>query len=407
MSTASTTPPRDPDEGGVDEPPTGPIPKYTIDLSLPPRDRYKTMSAAFAPKMRALTTLFDEILAWSIPFKYPRLLVKYLSSRLLTKLHDPEQNEEIQGVAEVSGVDLFLVVALNVLLDSLLGCTSGGVRVRGKRDRRGGEVVGMMHFRTLDWGMDGLRHLLVELDFVRSESDEPEKVIARSITYAGFVGVLTGVRPGLSLSLNFRPIRSCSSLSLRYHQLLVLLGHRPSIASHLRSVLFSPSSSSSSSSTSLSTPSPTTALTSITSSPCYLILCSPSLTTAIERDLHTSTIRTSSTFLVQTNHDQDLPSSALTSQTERTIPLGGAMWIEDSEDRANCVASKWEAVARKQIHARVSEAKEEEPFQPSIVEKTLAKWVRAYPTFNETSHFGCVMDPTTGTIRLLARDGDK
>jgi hypothetical protein len=42
--------------------------------------------------------------------------------------------------------------------------------------------------------MDSLRSVLVQLEFIRSESDEPEKVIARTVTYAGFVGVLTGVR---------------------------------------------------------------------------------------------------------------------------------------------------------------------------------------------------------------------
>jgi hypothetical protein len=52
----------------------------------------------------------------------------------------------------------------------------------------------MMHFRTLDWGMDGLRDVLVVLEFVRSESETPEKVLYRTVSYAGFVGVLTGVR---------------------------------------------------------------------------------------------------------------------------------------------------------------------------------------------------------------------
>jgi hypothetical protein len=42
--------------------------------------------------------------------------------------------------------------------------------------------------------MDSLRSVLVVLEFVRSKSEEPEKVIARTVTYAGFVGVLTGVR---------------------------------------------------------------------------------------------------------------------------------------------------------------------------------------------------------------------
>jgi hypothetical protein len=58
----------------------------------------------------------------------------------------------------------------------------------------------MMHFRTLDWGMDGLRSVLVVLEFVKRDSSEPEKVIARTVTYAGFVGILTGVRCLMSLS---------------------------------------------------------------------------------------------------------------------------------------------------------------------------------------------------------------
>ena len=64
----------------------------------------------------------------------------------------------------------------------------GGKRASGPDEQR------MLHFRTMDWGMDPLRGVLVELEFVRSRSPEPEKAIARTVTYAGFVGVLTGVR---------------------------------------------------------------------------------------------------------------------------------------------------------------------------------------------------------------------
>lgn len=63
----------------------------------------------------------------------------------------------------------------------------------GKK-KKDGEEKRMLHFRTLDWGMDELRSVIVVLEFVRSDSPEPEKVIGRTITYAGFVGVLTGVR---------------------------------------------------------------------------------------------------------------------------------------------------------------------------------------------------------------------
>jgi hypothetical protein len=67
--------------------------------------------------------------------------------------------------------------------------TPKGSKGKGKAEERR-----MMHFRTLDWGMEPLRSVLVVLEFVRTKSEEPERVIGRTITYAGYVGVLTGVR---------------------------------------------------------------------------------------------------------------------------------------------------------------------------------------------------------------------
>lgn len=114
-------------------------------------------------------------------------------------MYSAEETAEIRGLSKAAGVDMYFLVALNVLLDSMLGCTSGAVMTTPKgsgRKKKGAEVENrrMMHFRTLDWGMDPLRSVLVVLEFVRSTSEEPEKVIARTITYAGFVGVLTGVK---------------------------------------------------------------------------------------------------------------------------------------------------------------------------------------------------------------------
>ncbi|TKA29582.1 hypothetical protein B0A50_03595 [Salinomyces thailandicus] len=56
----------------------------------------------------------------------------------------------------------------------------------------------MAQFRTLDWGMPALRRTVIHLDFVTKDSGP---VIASSITYAGFVGVLTGVRKEFSTTV--------------------------------------------------------------------------------------------------------------------------------------------------------------------------------------------------------------
>ena len=147
--------------------------------------------------MHTLTPLFDEILRPAFPAQWVRNLIRFVAWLTLRRLYSRQETEETEGISGASGVDLYFLVALNVLLDSMLGCTSGAALTRPRPKGKGegeGEGKRMLHFRTLDWGMDCLRRVLVELEFVRSQSADPERVVARTITYAGFVGVLTGVR---------------------------------------------------------------------------------------------------------------------------------------------------------------------------------------------------------------------
>lgn len=178
-----------------------PIPIYRIDLSLPPSQRYKTLSEDFARPLHEVEPLLDTVLAAFVPCALLCSIIKFLAGIFLRNVYEKEQTEELKGIARAAGVRLHLLVAMNVLLDSLFGCTSGGVMVnatekkrKSKKKKKVAEEHRMMHFRTQDWGMDILRRLIVVLEFVRTDSEEPEKVIARTVTYAGFVGVLTGVR---------------------------------------------------------------------------------------------------------------------------------------------------------------------------------------------------------------------
>jgi len=111
-------------------------------------------------------------------------------------VYSAEETAEIKSMSNASGVGLYSLVALNVFLDGMMGCTSGAVMTTPKESKgKGkGEEKRMMHFRTLDWGMEPLRSILVVLEFVKTKSEEPERVVGRIITYAGYVGVLTGVR---------------------------------------------------------------------------------------------------------------------------------------------------------------------------------------------------------------------
>jgi hypothetical protein len=157
-------------------------PIYTINLSLPPAERYVQLATDFKDQLHNVASLFADIVAL---YSLPLTLIRFLARVFLRRVYSKEQTEEIRSIARVAGLEMYLAIAFNTILDLLMGCTSGGVRVKGSGTSK------MLHFRTLDWGMDILRQTVVQLEFVRKPGGP---VIARTITYVGFVGVLTGVR---------------------------------------------------------------------------------------------------------------------------------------------------------------------------------------------------------------------
>ncbi|KAG4416668.1 hypothetical protein IFR04_010186 [Cadophora malorum] len=386
-----------------------PIPTYRIDLSLPPAERYVKLATDFSPEMKAMTSLLDEVLQMVIPWLWLRKFVEWLASIFLRRVHSAEETQELRGISATSGVDLYFLIALNVLLDSLLGCTSGGVMTSLGRKGEGGKR--MLHFRTLDWGMDPLRRVLVALEFVRTKSEDPERIIGRSITYAGFVGMLTGVRRDLSVSLNFRPTHSCSNLALRKHQLFVLLGFRPSVCSFIRNVITPSDAEQQVNPVSLENQ--VANFQRLRCPPCYLILSDGGSTAVIERDLDTAEVRSDKEFIIITNNDTrsfdpDNPQQSRSKKEKSSLVLDMDSWIEESEERRACVWRKWSSVKRRQEKKLLKKegASQEDVASigwASVRENTLKDWLRAYPVMNECTHFMCIMDAEQGTVRFLER----
>ncbi|RYO84342.1 hypothetical protein DL766_002699 [Monosporascus sp. MC13-8B] len=415
------------------------LPTYTIDLAIPPHLRYVKLAEDFGERMRSLRCLLDKILDLLFPMAAFRWSMKLLAKTSLRRLYDDEETQEIKGISKTTGVEIYLLVALNSLLDYLLGCTSGAVRARpasgkdsdGKGATNHSVHMRMMHFRTLDWGMDELRDLLVVLEFVDSSSESPDRVIARSITYAGFVGTLTAVRQNMSLSMNFRPNHTCSTYALRRHQLLVLLGRRKSIASVFRSfILDGVSRSQEGYSAGASADAPPKAQTLVDQAkqlasercaPCYIVLCDGREAAVIEKDLLEGSIRTSTEFLVQTNHDVHRAGSSnpdesagITLNMNSAPLLGHDEWIYESTHRMDAVVSKWQRHLKMNYPTAAADrsgSPEEDgrlhgeaavpARDPSITEGTLKRWLRSDPVLNECTHFQCILDPKTGRIRWI------
>ncbi|KAJ7027875.1 beta subunit of N-acylethanolamine-hydrolyzing acid amidase-domain-containing protein [Mycena alexandri] len=348
--------------GSPNDPPT-----YRVDLSAPPEERYREICADFKGYLKDIVPIYDDLLSL---MPAPRLL-HFLAKSLLRRVHSAEETREIRGISKLTEVPLHLVVAYNTFLDLFSGCSSGGARVT---DAGNGRENGIIHFRGLDWDMEPLRRLIICVDYVRDGH-----VIARAVTYAGYTGILTGVRQGLSLSLNYRVrVDSPSSvLSHRLHQAALLMGFRPSIPSILRKMLLSPS--------------PPPSLESVAqdlprkpSTPCYLVFCTTASILVLEKDLVSAEAQTSQNFLAVTNHD--LKQEKLNPDGWRTMLEEEGQFdalIGDSIERKECVSQIW---AKNGARLKVAQ---------------VANQLQVQPVQNESTHFSCIMDPAVDGGGLL------
>ncbi|OLN88279.1 Acid ceramidase 1 [Colletotrichum chlorophyti] len=400
------------------------VPVYRIDLSLAPEQRYVQVAKDFAQQLKAIAPLYEGVLAQLLVYRPVIGFAKLLIRLCLRRVYDEDETREIRSIAETAGVDLHLIVVLNTLLDCMLGCTSGTVPVRN--DEGAESPAHLMHFRTLDWGMPQLGSLLVHLEFVNSQSANPGEVLARSITYAGFVGCLTGVRPLLNA-------KSTSSV---FHQLCVLFGQRPAIASGLRQVLLSPtlpsslgSSSGNSSKTSLVDFAKTFAARP--SPPCYLIFSTPREAVVVQKDFVGGNIKSTRDVIVQANHDTDHTLCCGAKEFHhRSLALGDYSmippedaWLTQSAERQDFVLENWRMVGQRQEQAPLTNglaprrpleangscialglALGESQHKPtSVTRERLQRWVTSDPVFNEFTHFATVMDPLSGDVICLER----
>ncbi|SCO89111.1 uncharacterized protein FRV6_13239 [Fusarium oxysporum] len=386
------------------------IPKFTVDLSQPPETRYDHIVPHFKTAVDScdLPSLFYALLD-ELVGKFAGKILAAASPLIMRRVHSDEENAELVGISKAIGIPMHILVAFNVLLDLLLGCTSGGARTLDPYS--GGKATRMLHFRTLDWGMHQLRNIIVELDFVRTPGGP---VIATTIGYLGYIGVLTGVRQGLSLSLNFRPYHAAETLrqrlSYRYNQAMVVLGHRQSISSSLRQILLDNSTipeRQSDEAHETGNVSPDlqnqhiqqvlTKLSTSNSTAAYLILCQPDRVFVIEKDHRSASIRESDTFLTAYNHDvkdEDNPAhlqQAAAELAEGDDATGMADLVAYSLERKHDLDELW----RKRAQA----CKRRYKLRNDVVTGAdVIKFLQNDMIRNEETHYAVIMDPKEGKV---------
>lgn len=394
------------------------IPSFTVDLSTPPESRYNHIIAALEDEIDDcdLKTVFHDLLEALVGPTLGKLLA-FASRLAFHRLYKSDESAELAGISKATSIPMHILVAYNVVLDVLLGCTSGGARVVDPSVPMSSR---MLHFRTLDWGMDELRKIIVEIDYVRFPGGP---VVATTVGYLGYVGVLTGVRKGLSMSLNFRPYHARNSLrqrlSFRWHQAMVILGWRQSISSVLRDILLRETKTGkggqekeTSTSTENGSPSENqneseeetidvygviAAQTTSSSSAAYLIFCTPDRVFVMEKDHRSAFTTQSDTFLTAYNHDAsdevdpEPLKQAVVDHAQTEAAIGMTEIVNFSLARKACLDKLWKKKVR--AHRRRYKTRDE-----AVMFDDVVGFLKDEAINNEETHYAVVMDPKEGKV---------
>ncbi|XP_020832392.1 acid ceramidase [Phascolarctos cinereus] len=182
----------------------GPVPWYTINLDLPPYKRWHEVITDMSPGFRNIVRNVKNVVNTFFPSGKVIKMVDERLPSMLGNLPWPFE-EELKGIADVSGVPLGEVLSFNIFYELFTICTS--IIAEDKKGH-------LFHVRNMDFGVflgwnmnnnswtvtENLKPLSVNLDFQKNN-----RTVFKATSFAGYVGMLTGMKPGtFSLTLNER-----------------------------------------------------------------------------------------------------------------------------------------------------------------------------------------------------------
>lgn len=152
--------------------------KYVINLGLPPEQRWTRVVEDYAKAIKDVIWDFRALVPeGSIVFP----LIEKIASDIEKYIPAPFA-KEMKGIAKLLNVNIGDIVLSNLMYDVTAFCTS-----IVSEDNKGR----VWHSRNLDFPfMNMLKKITVEVDFQRNG-----KTLYNAVTFAGYVGILTGQRP--------------------------------------------------------------------------------------------------------------------------------------------------------------------------------------------------------------------
>lgn len=169
------------------------VPRYKINLDLPPEQRWQEVGRTYRRDFKAVQAKVKEDMADMLGKKKAKIVEAIANGVLggVTRAGIIYYGRELRGLAEAAQIPVGKLALLQLVYEAASCCTSIVVH-----DSEGTPI----HIRTMDWGMDFLRPLTCEFEF-----QSKGQTVFVACSWAGYVGVLTGMRPnGYSVSVNFR-----------------------------------------------------------------------------------------------------------------------------------------------------------------------------------------------------------
>ncbi|EGD72101.1 Asah1 protein [Salpingoeca rosetta] len=179
------------------------LPWHTIDLDLPPQERW---AHVVRPKAKQIHDMIYQVIDL-IPAQLRKTLMEHIDAKadeILDAFPAP-YGDEIRGIANATGVDVGALILYNMGYEIEGGCTS--IVAQNSEGN-------VFHARNLDFGLgfgwdkanetwaltEKLRPLLFNARVVRNGN-----TLFNATYYAGFVGLLTGMKTGgFSISVDTR-----------------------------------------------------------------------------------------------------------------------------------------------------------------------------------------------------------
>lgn len=168
------------------------VPQYTINLDLAPEDRWTQLITDKKEQMVALVAHVRNLTKLVLGDRVFQIIIDHLDE-LSTTLPSPYR-EEMVGISRVSGLPVSEVTLYNIFYEVFTFCTS--IIVQDSTGR-------LYHGRNLDFGLflgwnpkehtwqvaELLKPMVVQLEWRRSG-----ELLYQSVSYTGYVGVLTAVK---------------------------------------------------------------------------------------------------------------------------------------------------------------------------------------------------------------------